>query len=226
MAVVLAAVAIHPRLRSYAEIGNWHWWPLVVVGAWQLARGVHQQASPRCLAGALGLIAALTLAVEDLGFGKFGIVLSYQSVMVAALLIGTCFHDEFAAMLRRFTAVWLVATGAYVVYALEDAVSPGISTAYVLVLATIGVGIWGRMRERIWLVSATANIINAMAGPAHAAVLEVQGQFGPRVTLALGIGVACFAIGVSISAVKGGVQPVVRRWLRGIWDRTGPRVVR
>jgi hypothetical protein len=80
--------------------------PLIVVSTLLLGLGVWRRGSWRCLFGALGLIAGLTIATAgDPQFAPFRWLLAYHLVLLSMLLIGASFDDELGRGLRSVAPV-------------------------------------------------------------------------------------------------------------------------
>jgi hypothetical protein len=213
---LLIATFIHPQSRTVADAGQLQYWPFLVLGAWQFAAGLARNHSLRAFGGTLCLVAGVTLGLQRTWFVMLSGVLPYHLALIAVLGVSCYFRDPAAKAIRGMAACWLIASGSYTVLALPNQIPFWLGSLYTVLLACVAVGIWYRFREPIWLIAVLGNL--GAVSLAHAVVswTLVYRQFGPRAALALAVGLICFIIATSISALKGGIRPAMQRYLVGI----------
>lgn len=216
---LLAAAMVTPETRMLTHGSSPQWWPLAALGVWQLAAGWMHRNSARCLAGVLAGAAGLALSFDTAWSFEARWALSYQLVLAAVVLLVWRFDDAFAHFLRPVAAVLLAVSGAYAVFRLADQVPLWATTLYATVLAAIAVGFFYRFHDVVWVVSALVNTGSASTAHLLAGWLVLHRQLGARASIALGIGLLFFVIAVMISALKGGIRPMLQRRLQGMFRR-------
>ncbi|MGE0760054.1 MAG: hypothetical protein AB7O38_23780 [Pirellulaceae bacterium] len=215
---LVAAAGIGPDVRVLTDIHELQWLPLAVVGAWQLAAGIHQGGSLPTLAGAICLIVAGTLRGEGTVLTAAYPAVPLHLVLLALVASACCFDDGFARWLRPLAASGLAGAGACAVFGLGMSVPPWASSLYALTLAAVSALLWYRTREIAWLLATLANTLHATAAQLMAVWWAAHRHLGPDATVALAIGIACFVIATSISALKGGLHVAVARWWHTTWN--------
>lgn len=214
LGTLLAASVVPPQMRVLSDIGSPQWWPLLILGTWQFLMALSRRSSLRWLTALLCLTAGASLGLEHTWFTSFQGVIPYHVVLATTVCVGCWFDDTFARMLRPVAALWLTVSGGYAVFALPNQVPFWLACLYIIVLALVAGGLFYRFREPMWLLSALGNVLNASIAHAALSWVVVHRQLGPKAAIALAVGILSFVVAATISAVKGGIRPVLRRHLQ------------
>ncbi len=108
-AAVLVLTVVDPEVRRTGLIVAPQPIPLIAAATLLLGLGLWRRGSWRCLFGALGLIAGLTMMIAgDIQFAPFRWLLAYHLALLALLLIGATFDDDLGRALRNIAPVLAV----------------------------------------------------------------------------------------------------------------------
>jgi hypothetical protein len=178
----------------------------------QLALGLWERSSWRCLLGAAALVAGWTLALGD-GTARTALVVGHL-VWITALIIGAVFDDLLAGRLRLFGAglgAWACLMGLFVPEGFLK-LPPWLLEAYVPMMAT-AIAAYGLL-----LVWRPALAIGGVALAAWLASFGLRGYGSLRQVILgldyLAVSLTLFAMALLISILKSGVMPrrlLVRR---------------
>jgi hypothetical protein len=111
-ASVLVLTVVDPKVMTTGVIVAPQPIPLIAASTLLLGLGLWRRGSWRCLFGALGLIAGMTMMIAgDPQLAPFRWLLAYHLALIALLLIGATFDDNLGRALRNIAPVLAVIVG-------------------------------------------------------------------------------------------------------------------
>ncbi len=188
-------------------------WPVPILAAavLQAALGLWRRSSWRCLLGAVGgaVFAALVLPPESVS-PPLRNLLAFHLVLLAVLLVGALFTDDFARVLREVGVAVVLLTGLAELFVWSD--QPARLPLWALVvyppaLAALLVGYGLLLRHRPAVAAAAvllASWLAAVCGRGYAALRQVVAGLDY-----LALSLLLFAVAVLVSLAKAGA---LRRW--------------
>lgn len=207
---LLLGVFIEPTAfgaRTYQfEFSSLQSWPLIVVGVIELATGLLHRRSQSALVGLTSMSLAIGLVAGDSDFTAFKVTITYHLIVFSMLVVGLTFRDDMARRIRVAAALALaVSTLVAVGTGLQHAVLPAALLGYVAAMTAIAAICWVIVREEHFLLAAAVNLSISLFGGT-----VLLWRFLQQLTIPPGVrplvwAIVCFATGVAISTLKGGL---------------------
>lgn len=223
VAMLLLAVFIGPRsfgVRAISpSIETAQIWPLIALGILELGLSIIRRHSREALVGACSLSLAAGLLIANSELAAFKSTITFHLILLSSLIIATVFKDQFARRLQFVAAGGLGAATIAALAAGERFGLPGDAVAGYVISTTVLAFAWGALlRARVFFI---AGIINCGSGVfmfGLSAVRYVRSLTFPEGVKPLLWAMACFAVAVLISSLKGGLAS----WLQSRWTTRTP----
>jgi len=222
VAAILALTVIGRGTTGGRTLVTPQWWPVMVIGGFQVWRAWRERASWRAMAAVVAGTAGLSLAFAGTWFLAARGAIPVHMIAAAALAIGLVWRDRFARKLQSASAAGLgVFFGAAIL--LWDHLAPGIPgwalVPYLALLAATAAA--------AWLGSGNPAFMYALLAQAAACVLRAgAGVYAllarpdrPRGALHIFWGAVAFVVAAAVSLAKTGAPRAVIAKLASVAGR-------
>lgn len=203
-----------PDTTGWNEFALSQWWPLGVLAAIQASLAIRLRASHRCLAALGSAIAAACVGLRHTEFIAAEGIIPLHLALASLLAVGFLFHDNFAGVVRKLAAAYLVLAGLAVVTQLHRTDAPFQFLAlYYLCLAVLAVLCGRSPADRWFRVACVVDVAAGWAALLAAMRQSLGGRIPPQAVYCLLFGVVFFGIAISISLAKSGWLKRIARYV-------------
>jgi hypothetical protein len=218
-ATLAVLTCIDPGVLQAGEVFAPQPAPLIVVATLLLGLGIWRRASWRCLLGALGLIAGVTLSVAgEIQIAPYRWWMAFHLVLLAMLIVGAAFDDELARALR-FVGPGLALLACLAVIVLPIGLPASLPNWAIDLYPAVMAGLLAGYGYWLWHPPTLAMAGLIFAGWSFASGWQVY-RVGRQFVVGLDylvLSLVLFSLAILISLGKAGV---LSRWLAAWRERT------
>jgi len=208
VATLLVAAFIPVKSVALDGMPELQVWPLVAAAVFETVMAIRRRASWRALAATVALLGAVAVHGHNAGTaGWVDYTVLVHVGLLAALIIGACFHDMLARIIQNLAALGTCLAFATALLAAPSLLgripaAPWIMTAYAALFLALplGYGIW--VRNVHFLLAAGLDVLFLTTWSFVWACRAALGGGHPRGTAGVFFGAVSFVVAVAVSAGK------------------------
>jgi hypothetical protein len=213
------ATRIGPQTIDATTLALTQWWPALLLGAIQLAKGLQRNDSHRVFVGIAFTVIALSIGANEFIVLPKLVQLGGPIVclMAAVLITGAAYNDEFAWFLKVMGAPLLVAmtvASGVLIHWQETNVQDPAGILLIEIWAVVAFGYGRLVRMPLYRLSALTCFGTATSYLTEMAVVALIRESGWNGATSFAAGLGWFVLAVAISSWKAGWLDAAGRQLR------------